>query len=146
MFLAQKCHFCILLVWPATIQVFIRNLKKWQKLVKICRKLVIIISNNLFWVLNTNFSHLRPKKGQKTTFWIQILVPPPKICHKNIFSHQFETPKEYGRHFHRYLGKVKIFQIIWNVPKTQFLFREALKSSPLMVGLKTMFLRAEEQR
>ena len=32
---------------------------------KMCQKLLIIISNNKFWVLDTNCSHLSPKKTKK---------------------------------------------------------------------------------
>ena len=39
-------------------------------------KLLIIISNNEFWVLDTNFSYSSPKQAKKTHFWIQIFVLP----------------------------------------------------------------------
>ena len=40
-----------------------------------CQKLLIIIDNNLFWVLDINFSHFSPKKGQKNTFQDSNLGP-----------------------------------------------------------------------
>ena len=32
-------------------------------------------------------------------------------CYRNPFFGRFETPKGYGRHHHRFLGKVKFFQL-----------------------------------
>ena len=64
-------------------------------------------------------------------FWIQIVFilalkwPKKRIfgsefwarqqqkCYRNLFLGHFETPKDYGRHCHRYLGNVKFFQVIW---------------------------------
>ena len=33
-----------------------------------CPKLLIIIGNNQFWILDTNFSHFSPKKAKKNVF------------------------------------------------------------------------------
>ena len=38
---------------------------------------------------------------------------------RNLFLGHFETPKEYGRHCHRYLGKVKYFWVIWITKRCQ---------------------------
>ena len=54
------------------------------------------------------------------------------MLQKPFFCH-FKPPKEYGRHCHRYLRKVKFFWVIWitkEVPKTLFLFRAGFKSPP----------------
>ena len=46
------------------------------------------------------------------------------IENRNPFLGHFEPPKEYGRHCHRYLGKVNFFGSIGSkkVPKRQFSF------------------------
>ena len=65
-------------------------------------------------------------------------------CYRNLFLCHFETPKEYGRHLHRYLGKVKFF---WdqldhkNVPKTEFFLRGGFwKMNNLCRRFKNAFL------
>ena len=64
-------------------------------------------------------------------------------CYRDPFLGHFETPKEYGRHCHRYLGKVKFFRDIWITKRCQkrdFCSGGALKAPPLMVGLMNVTL------
>ena len=68
-----------------------------------------------------------------------ITVSKRQKCYRNPFLGPFETPKEYGRHCHRYLGKVKFFRVIWITKRCQkcdFCLGRALKAPPLMVRLK----------
>ena len=54
-------------------------------------------------------------------------------CYRNPFLDHFETPKECGRHCHRYLGKVKFFRVIWITKRCQkrdFCSGRALKAPP----------------
>ena len=84
-----------------------------------CLKLLIIIRDNQFQVLDINFSHFSPKKAKKTHFQIRILVPPmTKLLQKPFFG-IFEPPKEYGGLRHRYLGKVKFFRVNWITKRGQ---------------------------
>ena len=64
-------------------------------------------------------------------------------CYKNPFLGPFETPKEYGRHCHRYLGKVKFFGTFGSQKGAKnaiFVQGGALKAPPLMVGLNYLFV------
>ena len=97
------------------------------------QKLLIIISNNQFWVLDTNYSHFSPKKAKKPNFWIRILVPPTtKMLQKPLFS-PFQAPKRVWEALSQIFGKSQIFSGHLDhkkVPKTRFLFRGGFKSPP----------------
>ena len=46
--------------------------------------------------------------AKESNFWIW-----KQKCYRNSFLGHFEILKEYGRHCHRYFGKVKYFWVIW---------------------------------
>ena len=64
-------------------------------------------------------------------------------CYRNPFLGHFETPKEYGRHCHSYLGKVKFFRVNWITKmyqKRNFSLGRAESAPPLpLVGLTYIF-------
>ena len=114
---------------------YIRNLKKWDKPLKMCQKSLI---GHLISILVI----LAPKKDKKShisksEFW---------SCwqqkgYRNPISGQFELLKEYGRHYHIYLGKVIYFGSLDHkkLPKMQFFFM-AGRICPLpFVGLSLQF-------
>ena len=68
-----------------------------------------VSKNGIFWAKNLfqkNFPRLFLSPNQS---WARR----QQKCYRNPFLGQFETPKEYGRHCHRYLEKVKFFRVIW---------------------------------
>ena len=84
-------------------------LKKRQKPVKMCQKLLIIISNNYFWVLDTNCSHFSPKKAQKLHFPIRSLVLlMTKMLQKPLFL-PFQAPVRVWKALSQIFGKSQIF-------------------------------------
>ena len=108
------------------------------------QKLLIIISNNQFWVLDTNYSHFSPKKAKKTNFRIRILVPPTtKMLQKPLFL-PFQAPKRVWEALSQIFGKSQIFSGHLDhkkVPKTRLLFGAGIKSPPSCRVKKSGFLK-----
>jgi len=104
------------------------------------KKMMIIIVNNLFWDLDINFSHCSPKKGQKNIFQDSNFgLADNKNAIETLLNVILSLRKRYGRHCHRYLGKVKFLGSIGSQKgaKTQFFFR-GVRIYPLpFVGLKS---------
>ena len=73
------------------------------------------------------------KRPKKRIFGSKFWSHRRQKCYRNPFLGHFETPKEYGRHCHRYLGKVKFFRVIWITKRCQkcdFCSGRALKAPP----------------
>ena len=106
-------------------------------------KLLIIIRNNQFWVQDINFRVFSLKRMPKKQISRSgICHHQQQKCYRNPFFCHFKPPKEYGRHCHRYLGKVKFF---WGnldhkqVPKMRLLFRAGFKSPPPSCRVKPKY-------
>ena len=118
-----------------------KSAKNHSECVKNCWKSLVTISFG-FWIPIVFILVL--KRPKNCIFGSKYWACWRQKCYRNPFLGPFETPKEFGRHCHRYLGKVKFFWVIWITKrwqKREFCSGGALKAPPpLMVGLKRLSL------
>ena len=100
-----------------------------------CQKSLIIIGNNYFWVFVFNFCHFSPKKGENNISRSEFQSCQRQKCYRNPFSGQFEPLKEYGRHCHRYSGKVIFLGSIGSQKCAKNAIFKAFKAPHPHVGL-----------
>ena len=74
-----------------------------------CQNLLIIIGTIHFGFLISTLVILAPKKQKKHISRFKFWSCRQQKCYRNPVLGHFVPPKEYGRHYHRYLGKFKFF-------------------------------------
>ena len=97
-----------------------KSAKNHSKCVKNCWKSLVTISFG-FWIPIVFILALKRPKNRifGSKFWARRR----QKCYRNPFLGHFETPKEYGSHCHRYVGKVKFFRVIWITKRCQKCFK-----------------------